>query len=103
MNLSCFVQISDENIHLVRTIMDEIFGPENFVSLITFRTKIPLRATNLAGISDYLIWFAKDIKKLKFRKLFLPRKIGMDSQFNNIELSDGTRRKLTTEEKNNNL
>ena len=98
---SCFVQISDENLHIVRILMDEIFGPENFVSLITFRTKIPLKATNLAGISDYLIWFAKDIKKFKFRKLFLPRKIGMNSQFTNIELSDGTRRKLTKEEKNN--
>ncbi len=67
---SCFVQISDENLHHIRELMDEIFGPENFVSIITFRTAI---STNtIFGISDYLVWYAKDLKQLKRRNIFLP-------------------------------
>ena len=98
---SCFVQISEKNIHLVRLLMDEIFGPENFVSLISFRTKGLLGAKNLASIVDYLIWYTKDIKKLKFRKLFTTREIGIGTQFTYLELPDGSRRSMTSDEKNN--
>ena len=48
---SCFVQISDENVHLVKELMDEIFGPEQFMSLISFRTKIPLNAAIEASVT----------------------------------------------------
>ena len=51
---SCFVQIGDDNVHLVRNIMDEVFGPQNFMSLISFRTKIPLNAANMPSVADYL-------------------------------------------------
>ena len=68
---SVFVQISDENLHHVREIMDEIFGSENFISIITFRTAI---STNMIfDISDYLIWYAKDKKKVKKNSLFIER------------------------------
>ncbi len=96
---SCFVQISEQNLHLIRNLMDEIFGPENFMSIISFRTKGLLGATNLAGIVDYIIWYAKDINKVKFRKLFVNREVGGDSIFSMIELADGTRRRMTSEEK----
>lgn len=98
---SCFVQISDENVHHVKELMDEIFGRENFVSLISFRTKIPLRTTHVPGIADYIVWYAKDIKKAKFHRLFTQRELGGDSQFTWVELKDGTRRKMTREEKDN--
>ena len=97
---SCFVQISDENIHHIREIMDEIFGAENFVSLITFRKNVLLfQTTLLGGNYDYLLWYSKNKEKIKYRKLFLPKTLGIDSSFKHIELSDGVKRKMTKEEK----
>jgi hypothetical protein len=68
---SVFVQIGEENIHYVRCLLDEIFGMENSVSLITFRTAIS--TNNIQGVADYLLWFAKDRKQLFQRKLFVER------------------------------
>ena len=87
---SVFVQISDENVHLARNIMDEIFGATNFMSLISFRTKIPLNAAHIPNIADYLIWYAKDKKKVKFRRLFGPRNYGEDTMFSSALLPDGS-------------
>ena len=89
---SCFVQISDENVHLVRGLMDEVFGPEQFMSLISFRTKIPLNAAHLPNIADYLVWYAKDKGKVtnKFHRLFTTRNSGAETQFSNAELADGS-------------
>ena len=87
---SCFVQISDENVHLVRELMDEIFGPEQFMSLISFRTKIPLNAAFLPNIADFLIWYAKDKNKIKFRRLFTTRSYGEETQFSNALLKDSS-------------
>jgi len=68
---SIFVQISDENVHLVRNLMDEIFGVNNFISLIPFRKKtMPLGAKYLDSMNDYLIFYAKEKDKLKYRTLF---------------------------------
>jgi len=83
---SVFVQISDENLHRVRLLLDEIFGPQNFMNAIAYRTKIPLGTKHLASIYDYLIWFAKDKENLKFRKLYDERKIGEGTQFNKVRL-----------------
>ena len=98
---SCFIQISDENLHLVRSVMDEIFGSENFFSLITFKKTLPLGSSGLAGISDYIIWYAKDKTKIKYRQLFVDKPIGAGTGYTWAELKDGTRRKMTSEEKNN--
>jgi adenine-specific DNA-methyltransferase len=67
---SCFVQISDENVHLIRSVMDEVFGSINFVSLIQFRTASTKPTKYLSGVCDFIIWFAKDLPNLKFRELF---------------------------------
>ena len=83
---SVFVQISDDNLHLVRVLMDEIYGAENFMNLIAYRTKIPLGTKYLASIYDYIIWFAKDKSKVKFRKLYEERKSGEGTQFNKVRL-----------------
>jgi adenine-specific DNA-methyltransferase len=99
---SCFVQISDENVHLVRSILDEVFGSENFVSLITFRRKTGvLSAKHIGTVSDYLIWYSKDIAKIKIRKLFEYSLVEGDSIWSWVELEDGTRRKMSFEEINN--
>ena len=86
---SVFVQISDENVHLVRELMDEVFGPQQFMSLISFRTKIPLNAAHLPNIADYLIWYTKDKSNVKFHKLFGGRSTGDNSPFSSALLADG--------------
>ena len=55
---SVFVQISDENVHHVRELMDEVFGGESFVSLVTVIKTGGLTAKLLTGVSDYLLWYA---------------------------------------------
>lgn len=96
---SCFVQISDENLHLVRSLMDEAFGAENFVSIIPFRTKIPLGTTFLPGVVDFLLWYSKTKDAAKFRRLFVPREVGEGTPFTWVELPDGSRRRMTKEER----
>ena len=54
-----FVQISDENMHHVRAVMDEIFGNENFISIISFKKTSGQSSDLLAGVSDYIIWYAR--------------------------------------------
>lgn len=100
-NGSLFIQISDENVHLVRNIMDEVFGSENFFSLITFKKTSPLGSSGLPGISDFLLWYAKDVEKIKYRQLFEEKSFGEDSMYSRIELPDGTRRAMSKEEKDN--
>ena len=84
---SIFIQISDENLHLLRNILDDVFGPQNFMSVITFQTKIPLGTKHLANLNDYIIWFAKDKEKVKFQKIYKEREINASYSF--IELEDG--------------
>ena len=96
---SFFMQIGDENVHIVRSVMDEVFGSENFVSLITFKKSSPLGSTGLAGVVDFLIWYAKDKSVYKNRTLFQSKDIGEGGQYTYLELEDGTRRSMTKTEK----
>lgn len=102
-NGSIFVQIGEDNLHLARTLLDEVFGRENFCSIIAFRTKIPLSTTLLPGLYDYIIWYGKDKSRVveKFRRLFVRRQIGEGTPFTWIELANGSRRRMTDEEKAN--
>ena len=70
---SCFVQISDENVHLVRNIMDEVFGRENFVRIINFKKSAGQTDSQIAETYDYIIWYAKNSSTLKFNPLFSER------------------------------
>ncbi len=67
---SIFVQIGDENVHRVRALMDEVFGDENFVCQINFVTTSGFNSGYLASTGDILLWYAKGIKELKFRKSY---------------------------------
>lgn len=99
---SCFVQISNENLHLVRNLMDEVFGVSNFVEMLSFKKKgMPLKGNLLEGNCDYIIWYARNKEKVKFLHLFEKTKTEGDSHWNYIELADGTRRKMTAEEISN--
>ncbi len=86
---SLFVQIGDENVHRVRSLMDEIYGSEQFMSLISFRTKIPLNAAHLPNIADFLIWYAKDKRRVKYRRLFTARQVRGNKQFSKALLKSG--------------
>ncbi len=98
---SVFVQISDENVHHVRELMDEVFGAENFVSIISFRKTTGQSGSLLSDTNDYLIWYAKNKSSVKFRSLFLPR-VGFGwVNYDYVAFPDGTCRKMTREEMDN--
>ncbi len=100
---SVFVQISDENLHHVREVMDEVFGAENFVALVTFRTTANLVANTLGKNSDYIVWYARDRSRVKYNQLFRPRTLQDDvgDRYTRLELADGTRRMMTNREREN--
>ncbi|QMS91359.1 site-specific DNA-methyltransferase [Nostoc edaphicum CCNP1411] len=75
---SVFVQIGDENVHLVRNLLDEVFGSENFVSLITFAKTAGFSSNYLSSISDYILWYAKSYSDLKYRPLYKEKVAGDD-------------------------
>lgn len=99
---SVFVQISTENIEYVGVLLDEIFGKENKIELISFRKKtMPLGGTLLEGNCDYLLWYAKDKERVRYRPLFTKSIIEGDAHWNYVELPDKARRSLTREEIDN--
>lgn len=102
---SVFIQISDENVHHVRELCDEIFSPQNFILQIfvkkTGGAGAPSDLLAPASVGDYIIWYAKDKKSLKYHRLFENKadaKSGINN-YSNIRLPDGTERSLTPAEK----
>jgi adenine-specific DNA-methyltransferase len=98
---SIFVQIGDETVHRVRSVMDEVFGDENCVSLIPF-IKTTGQATNeLANVCDYLLWFSKNKKQVKFRRPLREKEVGGfgTEEYRSIELPDGQRRSMSSSER----
>ncbi len=98
---SCFVQISDENLHLVRNVMDEVFGSENFLCQVTFtKSAGGLQSANRVGIiTDYIVWYAKNQTTVKYRSIYEKKLDAVSSGYSKLELADGTRRSMTKEEK----
>ena len=98
---SIFVQIGDENVHRVRALMDEVFGENNFVRLVTFVKTTGQTDNLLASVSDYIIWFAKDRTKIKFRRPLKPKNLNGQggTAYNNSRSVGGVTRSLTNEEK----
>jgi len=96
---SCFVQIGDQNLHLVRSVLDEIFGADNFVSVIPFRKKtMPLGTTLLEQMYDFVVWYAKSKPAVKYRQLFVRQKTEPNSDWSWFELEDGSRHKMTRQQ-----
>ena len=99
---SVFVQISDENVYLIRSLLNEIFGCDNFISEILFRKKgMTLGAKTLETMNDFIVWYAKDKKQIKYHQLYDEYNVEGASRWTMVELVDGTRRKLTSEEYGN--
>ena len=102
---SVFVQIGDENVHLVRALMDEILGAENFVSQISFTktasANSPVAHLNTLGsVADFILWYAKDIQRIKYRGLFQEKELAGQggSAYRSMLLPSGERRRLKNSE-----
>ena len=98
---SVFVQISDENVHLVRNLMDEVFGIDCFLNLIAVqKTSARSGDDQLAGICDYLVWYCKSKKTCRYTPLYKERELTPDllKQYGFVELLSGERRRLTDDE-----
>jgi adenine-specific DNA-methyltransferase len=93
---SIFVQIGDENVHRVRSLMDEIFRKENACAQILFVKTSTLGSDLLSPVGDYLLWYAKDAAIVKYRPLFTAKQAGEEgaASYTSIELADGQRNRL---------
>lgn len=102
---SVFVQISDDNAHHVREVMDEVFGDGNFVAQIVVQKTGGLGSDGIKAVVDYLIWYSKDRERLKYYQLFSPKIVGVgDStgqRYDQLEGPNGVRRPMTKEEREN--
>ena len=94
---SIFVQIGDENVHRVRAVIDEVFGEENFVSVIQFQKTGSQAANFIANTVDFILWFGKSIASTKYRQLYDKRIAGQASsdRYDQVELRNGTERRLS--------
>ncbi len=90
---SVFVQISDENIHRVRCLLDEVFGPGNYITLLTFTKKGSQSGDFVPPINEYLLWYARDRSKalVRFRPIFAERSEINSPDFRYCELNSGER------------
>ncbi|MGI8661937.1 MAG: site-specific DNA-methyltransferase [Acidimicrobiales bacterium] len=97
---SVFVQISDKNVHIVRNLLDEVFGVDNFVSLISFATTSGFQSKELARAGDYLLWYARDKNEVKVRKLWVDAdRDPTTSTYKWLMLPDGTYRGIKAKER----
>ena len=97
---SIFVQMSDTNLHHVREVLDEVFGPECFVSQISFQTTSGFQTKTLATLGDFLLWYARDPERLKVRKLFEEQPVVLgEGNARWVLLPDGSYRGVTGAEK----
>jgi adenine-specific DNA-methyltransferase len=98
---SIFVQIGEENVHVVRAILDEVFGAENFTAQISFKTTSSFSAKTLSRDSDYLIWYAKNLDAVKYRTLLHSRHVSDDEagRYTRLEEADGSRRFMSATER----
>jgi adenine-specific DNA-methyltransferase len=102
---SIFLQISDENLHHVREVMDEVFGEKNFCAVLIVRKTSSLnsphaRVNIIPASADFLLWFARDRKQVKYRQLYLRKTLMGDGgdHYRTIELANGDLRSITLDE-----
>ena len=88
---SVFVQISDENLHHIRELMDEVFGQSNFVSIISVRTTTSQGTALLLGTTtDFIVWYTRDKNTAKYRQLFISRSDVADERYDQALLANGS-------------
>ena len=96
---SCFVQIGDENVHLVRCLMDEVFGSENFVGILIVQKTSAPTDKYIPTVSDFILWYTKDHEKAKYHQIYLDKRVSDDggSQYTWLEMPNSSERRLTKE------
>ncbi|MGQ0595090.1 MAG: site-specific DNA-methyltransferase [Gammaproteobacteria bacterium] len=94
---SIFVQIGSENVHRVRALLEEVFGEENFVSMVSFATTSAHSTIYLSNTSDYILFFAKKKEALKFRPLYGVKAVNTEKgeKYRSVVFPDGSQRPLT--------
>jgi len=97
---SIFVQIGDENVHRVRAVMDEVFGDENCVAQISVKKTSGATGENLPGTTDFVLFYAKNIPRLKYRQAYIRRQLGEDGDatYTYYQEETGQRRRLSSSE-----
>ncbi|MEW6774688.1 MAG: site-specific DNA-methyltransferase [Bdellovibrionota bacterium] len=97
---SIFVQIGDENLHRVRSVMDEVYGEDNFISIIQVQKTGSQASKLLANTVDFIVWFAKSREHVKYRQLYDERVAGHVSsdRYDQVELGNGIERRLSKDE-----
>ncbi|KEO86023.1 DNA methylase [Erythrobacter sp. JL475] len=98
---SIFVQIGDENVHRVRALLDEVFGADNIVTQITFKTTTGRGGDALSQASNYILWYSRNRRNLKYRQLTFDKREGgsTDAVYTLARLPDGSTRRLTVAER----
>ncbi len=98
---ACFVQISDENLHRVRCLLDEIFGPTNNVATICYKKPGQRASGFLPVLTDFILFYAKNREHLTYRQLYVPKSLSGDGgdHYTQVELPNGLIRPLSTEER----
>src|SRR5687767_3112629 len=100
---SVFVQIGDENVHRVRALLDEVFGPANHVTEVAFKKTAGQSSQVMSGTLDYLLLFAKDASLVKLRPLYRKKEVGGagTGKYQYKANDDGSYRRLSIEELDN--
>ena len=98
---SIFVQIGDENVHRVRAVMDEVFGAENFVAMISLTKTTSSTNDYLSGVADFVLWFARGYDNVKYRQLYKRKRAGGAGagHYSGLLFEDGTRRAASKDER----
>ena len=96
-----FVQIGDENVHLVRCLLDEVFGSENFTAQITYAKTTGATVVMLPGTADYILWYCKNKEAAKYRRLFFDEGSWRrrSRKYDRVKLASGETRPLDQEER----
>jgi adenine-specific DNA-methyltransferase len=89
---SIFIQIGDENFHRVRMLLEEVFHPKNCVTVITLEKTSSSTQNFLSSVTDYILWYARDIERLKFYQPYVPKRPGLSggTGYNRILSADGS-------------
>ena len=87
---SIFVQIGEENMHLVRSLLDEVFGTENLVRCIGFKKTVGQTSAFIPATFDYILWYGRDSSQLKFRGLNTRKSTEIEERnYTYYQLQDG--------------
>lgn len=98
---SIFIQIGDENVHTVRSLLDELFGTENVIATIVCKKTTGNTGEYLPAGADFILWYAKDAEQTKYRSLYSLKEVGGvgGTGYTKVQLPDGSRRGLTASER----